>query len=85
MNTLLLNLLKGFNLWGILALLYKSGGKTAVERFLTIPEKALASMPTANIPGRVAALVEERDEFVDEALDFLEAAVDADWTDTDPA
>lgn len=83
MNTLIANLLKGFNFWQIIFLLYKVGGRDAVTRFFTVPQSVLEKVPTGKIPGRLVALVEERDEFVEEAMELLDAAIDEDWVDPD--
>jgi hypothetical protein len=83
MNSLILNLLKGLNFWSLAMLIYKTGGRDAVTRFFTIPEGVLAKTPTANLPGRMAALVEERDEVTEELIELLDACVDEDFVDPD--
>lgn len=83
MDKLLYSLIKGMNFYTLGMLIYKSGGKEALRRFLTPPRGVIEKVPTAKIPGRVNAIIEEREEFTEEAVEFFEACVDEDFVDPD--
>lgn len=83
MDKILYGMIKGLNLWSLLMLLYRVGGKDALKRFLTIPESALAKLPLSTKPERLAMMIEERDEMVEETMEFLESCTDADFIDPD--
>lgn len=83
-NKLAWNLLKGLNLWAILLFVYKNSGRDAVKRFLTPPESFVKAVTDATGAGFNVAL-EERQEAVEETLEFLEALVDKNFTDPDEA
>jgi len=83
-NKLAWNFLKGLNLWSILLFVYKTAGRDAVKRFLTPPESFVMAVTAATGAGFNVAL-EERQEAVEETMEFLDALVDKDFEDPDPA
>jgi hypothetical protein len=80
MDKMLLSILKGFNFFTLAQLLYRAGGKQALERFLTVPENVLKQAPNGS---RIAVIIDERDEFVEEAVEFIESALDPEFADPD--
>lgn len=64
--------------------IYKTFGRTAARRFLTPPEKVVRAV-CAKTGADIAEALEERNEFVEEALEFLESLVDEDFEDPDDA
>lgn len=81
-NQLGLSILKGLNLWSILLFLYKTAGKDAVVRFLTPPASMVKSLTTSTGADFDTAM-EERDEAVQETVEFLESLVDKEFEDPD--
>ena len=81
-NKLGLSILKGLNLWTILLFLYKTAGKDTVVRFLTPPESMVKAI-TASTGADLAEAIEERNEAVEEMVEFLESLVDKDFEDPD--
>lgn len=70
------------NIWTLALSVYRAFGKDAAKRFLTPPRKQVEAI-CAKTGADVAKALEERDEFVAEALEFLESLVDADFEDPD--
>lgn len=82
MNAILMRLLGGINLADLILLIYKSGGEDAVRRFLTTPEGVVKRI-CARTGADVAKALEERNEAVQETLEFFESLTDKDFEDPD--
>ena len=70
------------NSWQLALSVYKTFGRDAAKRFLT-PPKSFVEKTCAKTGADPAAAMEERNEAVEEALEFLESLVDADFEDPD--
>lgn len=82
---MLKNILAGLfkmNLWEVALLAYKSEGREAAKRILTPPEKFVRQMCEKSGADPEKAL-EERDEAVEENLEFLESIIDHNFEDPD--
>jgi hypothetical protein len=62
--------------------IYKTFGRSAAKRALT-PPRAWVEKACAGTGANVAEALEERDEWVEELLEFLESIVDSDFVDPD--
>lgn len=62
--------------------IYKTFGRGAAERFLT-PSESLVRKICDKTGADPEEALEERNEFVQEALEFLESVVDEDFVDPD--
>ena len=71
-------------MWDTILVLYKFGGSNAVRRALT-PPKSFVEKVCKRTGADVAKAMEERNEALDEILEFLDSLVDADFEDPDPA
>lgn len=64
-------------IWPILIGLYRSGGREAARRAITIPERELAKIQARN-KDQVSEAVEKRDAAVDGVLDLVEELANLD-------
>lgn len=69
-------------MWQTALMLYKLMGREAARRFLTPPRKFVEAA-CAKTGADVAKAIEERDEAVNETLEFLESIADAGFVDED--
>lgn len=69
-------------MWDTILTLYKLGGASAVRRALT-PPKSFVERVCARTGADVAKAIEERNEAVDEQIEFLDSLLDKDFEDPD--
>lgn len=69
------------NLYEVLIMIYKYGGKEAVKRFITPPEEFLARVKNKKVP--LAVVLEERDEAIEETMELFESIIDENFVDPD--
>lgn len=63
--------------------LYKTFGRDACKRFLTPPRSAVEHV-CAKTGADVDQAIQERNEAVEQMLQFIESCVDKDFVDPDP-
>lgn len=80
----LFRLIGGFNVNELLLWIYREKGEDAVRRFLTPPEAWVRKVCKQTGADPDAAL-RERNEAVEETIEFLRSLVDKDFEDPDPA
>lgn len=69
-------------MWTQLLAVYKTFGRDAAKRMLTPPRKFVEQACTKSGADIETAII-QRGQMVDEALEFLESLVDADFEDLD--
>lgn len=69
-------------MWDTLLQLYKMGGSLAVKRALT-PPKSFVEKVCKRTGADPAKALEERNEAVDEFIEFFDSLVDEDFEDPD--
>jgi hypothetical protein len=79
-QSLLKTLLSGLNLWQVALFVYKTQGADAAKRMITPPESFVKAV-TNSTGADFAKALKERDEAVEENLEFLESLVDKDFED----
>lgn len=64
--------------------IYKTFGRESAKRFLTPPRKWIEQVCTKS-GANVEKAIEERNEAVEETLEFIESLIDQDFEDPDQA
>jgi len=72
----------GENFWATALAVYKMFGREHLKRFLTPPRSAIERI-CARTGADVEKAVEERNEMVEEVIEFVESLVDKDFVDPD--
>ncbi len=70
------------NVWAVALMIYRAAGKDAARRFLTPPRSFVKSV-CDKTGADFDQAIQERDESVEENLEFLESLVDANFEDPD--
>ena len=69
-------------MWSTLLMVYKLAGREAAKRMLTPPRKFVEAA-CAKTGADFTKALEERNEAVEETLEFLESMADSDFDDPD--
>lgn len=69
-------------MWEALIMAYKFGGENAVRRMLTVPRKTVERV-CAKTGANVAQAINERNEAVEEMVEFIASMIEVDFEDPD--
>lgn len=84
LNKLFGGMLLKLNLWELLFMIYRLGGRDAVQRFFTMPDKVARRVPSVlkdstNLP----VVKEEAAEATEEIMELMDSCLDEDFEDPD--
>ena len=80
---LIADALTKYGIWPILLLIYKTSGRDGVKRAMT-PRREWVEASCKAFGTDLEQALAERDEAIEQDLQFLEAIVDSDFIDPDP-